>query len=236
MEDDWELLHSSDDDSDILTSNHSIIKGINANDFNNSIIRSDYFSIHSHNHNPNFVAEESSVESDNPSWIDPESVIPYPSPQLWSDSSSDVSSDHHHVAGSEIEDLRSDDSKGELESLEGKEGGNGVIEAKSERSGVWWNLPLELLKYCVFRASPVWSVSVAAAVLGLVILGRRLYKMKKKTRSLPLKLTLDDKKVSQFMNRAARLNEAFSVVKRVPIIRPSLPAPGVTSWPIMSLR
>jgi hypothetical protein len=43
-------------------------------------------------------------------------------------------------------------------------------------------------------------------------------------------------KVSQFMSRAARLNEAFSGVRRVPIIRPSLPAPGVTPWPAMSLR
>lgn len=43
-------------------------------------------------------------------------------------------------------------------------------------------------------------------------------------------------KVSQFMSRAVRLNEAFSVVRRVPIIRPSLPASGVNPWPVMSLR
>lgn len=43
-------------------------------------------------------------------------------------------------------------------------------------------------------------------------------------------------KVSQFMARAARLNEAFSVVKRVPMIRPSVPAAGLTPWPVMSLR
>ncbi|KAK3014981.1 hypothetical protein RJ639_010338 [Escallonia herrerae] len=43
-------------------------------------------------------------------------------------------------------------------------------------------------------------------------------------------------KVSQFMSRAARLNEAFSIVKRVPVIRPSMPAAGVTPWPVMSLR
>ena len=38
------------------------------------------------------------------------------------------------------------------------------------------------------------------------------------------------------MSRAARLNEAFSVVRRVPIIRPALPAAGVNPWPVMSLR
>lgn len=39
------------------------------------------------------------------------------------------------------------------------------------------------------------------------------------------------------MSRAARLNEAFSVVRRVPIVRPALPASGVNPWPaMMSLR
>ncbi|KAJ9167265.1 hypothetical protein P3X46_021929 [Hevea brasiliensis] len=104
------------------------------------------------------------------------------------------------------------------------------------RKKVWWKVPFELLKYCVFRISPVWSFSMAAAVMGFVILGRRLYKMKRKTRGLPLKVTVDDKKVSQFTSRAARLNEAFSVVRRVPIVRPLLPAAGVNSWPVMTLR
>ncbi|KAI3986409.1 hypothetical protein MKX01_037691 [Papaver californicum] len=101
---------------------------------------------------------------------------------------------------------------------------------------VWWKLPLELLKFCVFRVSPVWSVSIAAAVVGFVILKRRLFRMKHKTQRIALNVTLEDMKVSQFMARAARLNEAFSVVKRVPMIRPSLPAAGLTPWPVMSLR
>ncbi|XP_044512294.1 uncharacterized protein LOC123230199 [Mangifera indica] len=101
----------------------------------------------------------------------------------------------------------------------------------------WWKVPLEVLKYCVLKVNPVWSFSVAAAVLGLVVLGRRLYNMRRKTKGLQLKVTLDDKKVSQFMSRAARLNEAFSVVRRVPIVRPALPASGVNPWPaMMSLR
>jgi len=107
---------------------------------------------------------------------------------------------------------------------------------EEKRSVVWWKVPFEFLKFCAFRVSPVWTLSVAAAVIGFVMLGRRLYKMKRKSQSLQLKVTMDDKKVSQFMSRAARLNEAFSVVKRVPVIRPALPAPGVTPWPVMSLR
>ncbi|KAL8143320.1 LOW QUALITY PROTEIN: hypothetical protein V2J09_016352 [Rumex salicifolius] len=76
---------------------------------------------------------------------------------------------------------------------------------------VWWKLPLDLFKYCAFRVSPVWSLSVAAAFVGFVILGRRLYKMKRKTQGLHLKVIIDDKRVSQFMTHAARLNEAFSL-------------------------
>ncbi|XP_057972948.1 uncharacterized protein LOC131161306 [Malania oleifera] len=107
---------------------------------------------------------------------------------------------------------------------------------KEKKKIVWWKLPLEFVRFCIFRVSPIWSFSLAAAVMGFIILGRQLYKMKRKSQSLQLKVTLDDKKVSQFMTRAARLNEAFSVVRRVPVVRPSLPAGGVTPWPVMSLR
>ncbi|CAA0809831.1 Unknown protein [Striga hermonthica] len=126
------------------------------------------------------------------------------------------------------------------------EGGDQVMEDdRSKKNGelkkrsiVWWKMPVEFLRYCLFRMSPVWAVSVAAAaMMGFAILGRRLYKMKKRAKGLEIKVTVDDKKVSQVMSRAARLNEAFSIVKRVPMIRPSLPAVGSTNtWPVMSLR
>ncbi|KAM0946449.1 hypothetical protein DsansV1_C09g0095071 [Dioscorea sansibarensis] len=107
--------------------------------------------------------------------------------------------------------------------------GDGDVEKKGT---VWWKMPMEVLKFYLLRVRPIWSVSIAAAILGAVMLGRRLYKMKQKTRSVSLKVSLDDK-ASLFMSRAARLNEAFSVVKRVPIVRPSLPAGGVTPWPVL---
>ncbi|KAL0314047.1 UNVERIFIED_CONTAM: hypothetical protein Sangu_2249100 [Sesamum angustifolium] len=125
------------------------------------------------------------------------------------------------VSGGKITDDTANNKSGELE----------------KRSLVWWKMPMQFLKYCLFRMSPMWTVSVVAAVMGFVILGRRLHQMKKKTRGLEIKVTVDDKKISQVMSRAARLNEAFSVVKRVPMIRPSLPAVGTnTTWPAMSLR
>ncbi|KAF5185863.1 transmembrane protein [Thalictrum thalictroides] len=107
---------------------------------------------------------------------------------------------------------------------------------EGKRGIVWWKLPFELLKFCAFRVSPVLTISVAAALLGFVILRRRLSRMKRKSRSIPIKLTVEDKKVSQFTTRAARLNNAFSVVRRVPIMRPLLPAAGVTPWPAVNMR
>ncbi|KAB5529828.1 hypothetical protein DKX38_019909 [Salix brachista] len=74
-----------------------------------------------------------------------------------------------------------------------------------KRKLVWWKVPFEMLRYCVFRFSPVWSVSVAAAVMGFVILGRRLYKMKRKTKSLQLKVTVDDKCVLTLFSPSAIL-------------------------------
>ncbi|KGN51903.1 uncharacterized protein LOC101220492 isoform X2 [Cucumis sativus] len=109
-------------------------------------------------------------------------------------------------------------------------------EVGDKRKVLWWKVPFEVFKYCLFKASPVWSFSVAAALMGFIILGRKLYKMKRKSQSLHLKVILDEKKGSSpFMSRAARLNEAFSVVRRVSIVRPALPAAGINPWPAMSL-
>ncbi|KAJ6297193.1 hypothetical protein OIU78_022843 [Salix suchowensis] len=66
-------------------------------------------------------------------------------------------------------------------------------EGEKRKLVVWWKVPFEVLRYCIFRLNPVWSVSVAAAVMGFVILGRRLYNMRRKTKSLQLKVTVDDK-------------------------------------------
>lgn len=116
------------------------------------------------------------------------------------------------------------------------------VEAKSSeleaqrRRVVWWKVPFQVLRYCFLRASPAWSFSVAAALMGMLILGRRLYKMKKKAKSLHLKIAVVDKRVSQFADQAARLNEVFSMVRRVPVVRASLTGAGANSWPAMSMR
>ncbi|XP_068322914.1 uncharacterized protein [Pyrus communis] len=333
---DWEVLNSSD--PTLVNSDDSIdsprsFEGIDVHA--EGMIRPDYFSLDNHGKLGYGkavidVSEDGSVESDNPSWIDPGSVTQYGGKEsggFWPDSASDrsddrksndfegkkelgfVGSEKGHVGCGRAGEMEAVDEKvsgldaqgrvsfeeiGENGSLDkdlGKfwsdSGGDSLVslkyekvameseigfsglecainldnepeegqsvesqssaveeeksEAKSgeevvKRTILWWKVPFEVLKYCVFRVSPVWSLSVAAAVMGLVILGRRLHKMKRKSQSLQLKVTLDDKKVSQFMSRAVRLNEAFSVVKRVPIMRPSLPAAGINPWPVMGLR
>ncbi|OEL24552.1 hypothetical protein BAE44_0014428, partial [Dichanthelium oligosanthes] len=59
---------------------------------------------------------------------------------------------------------------------------------------IWWRLPFRLLHYCAWKVKPVWSFSIAAAFLGLVVLGRRMYMMKRKAKGLPqIKIAFDDK-------------------------------------------
>lgn len=125
------------------------------------------------------------------------------SSKFWSDSGGDALvsmefGDNYEKQrdGSEI----SSDLDGGNGSIENKAGADAVVKSDTQSGGegdrrrvVWWKVPLEVLKYCVFRASPVWSFSMAAAVMGLVILGRRLYKMKRKSQTVQLKVTIDDK-------------------------------------------
>ncbi|XP_058722001.1 uncharacterized protein LOC131593513 [Vicia villosa] len=210
-----------------------------------SIIRSDHFSL---NQNPNSVNSVSSSCSSN-SEIDRNFDDSYVANQLfpnpiapesssnnnrWNDSDSDnsVISDDSDRFVADTVGLSGDSEEKVEEEVEEK-----VVKGENERL-VWWKVPFEVLKHWV---SPLLipvplSVAAAAAFLGLLILGRRLYKMKRKTQTLKLNLALDDKKVAQLMGRVARLNEAFSVVKRIPVVRPSLPAPAITLRPVMSMR
>ncbi|KAK9069486.1 hypothetical protein SSX86_011390 [Deinandra increscens subsp. villosa] len=235
---DWEVL----DDFDSLP-NTSYLDGIERD--SEGVIRSDYFSLDSHNTyfatRLEDVTDQISVHSDNPSWIDPVSDTNYsktkPIGEIWSTDGSDDGKYSEELGIVEVESLSD---SGGIESKQDayEKTGDDDSGGKENLKVAWWNLPFDLLKYCLFKASPVWTLSVAAAMMGVVILGRRLYKMKQKTRSLQhLKLTIDDdKKVSQVMSRVARLNEAFSVVKRVPVIRPPLPATRIAPWPVMALR
>uniref|UniRef100_A0A0D9VH55 Uncharacterized protein n=1 Tax=Leersia perrieri TaxID=77586 RepID=A0A0D9VH55_9ORYZ len=111
--------------------------------------------------------------------------------------------------------------------VEAKDGSLPLAQAPSTGEGekqvvVWWRLPFRLLQCCAWKVKPIWSFSIAAALLGLIVLGRRMYRMRRKARGLPqIKIAFDDKKSSQFADRTARLNEAFFMARRVPMLRTS---------------
>lgn len=270
---DWEVLNSSD--TGLVNSTDTAEKTRNfegVEDDTEGMIRSDYFSLENQGRLAKTVAvegdvsEEGSIESDNPSWIDPGSETRYGrknSGEFWSDSGSDRSDDRKVSELSAKNELEfADNAKSQVDGFDGTgeiqtvdkdsnkfwsdSGGDSlvskefdgvgkrdemgftdldsvnnsimelegadrkstesesvdIVAAKSneksdgvgeKRTVVWWKVPIELLKYCVFRVSPVWTFSVAAAVMGFVILGRRLYKMKRKSQNLQLKVTMDDK-------------------------------------------
>lgn len=193
---DWELLAESDPISNLDPKSLGVQQQPIDHDSEDDAIKSDYFSL-----NPikpvrqplpqsEDEIDSGSVDSDNPSWVDPDSdsrnhqargqidLSLNNSRSFWSDESS-VRSE-----ASEEEEKRE---KGEsLESL-----GSGEKEGDKERN--WWKMPLEILKVWVLRARPVWSISIAAAIVGVMMLGRRLYKMKQRGKSIPLRISLDDK-------------------------------------------
>ncbi|OAY83240.1 hypothetical protein ACMD2_06592 [Ananas comosus] len=272
---DWELLHGPDA---APVSPAALGEAIEADSDEGGAIKPDYFALGSEDKYParsgsamakNREEEEELglCDSDNPSWVDPESdhrkgesgfsriSFPQKNPgAFWSDESSDELRSPPSSERRELSFLDEFDVEEKAVDVEvGKEIGRDEVArkvfdemgskkigsvAKREEGGmVWWKVPLELLKFCVFRMRPAWSISAAAVILGFAVLGRRLYKMKQMKRSIPqLKISLDEKKASQFKARVARLNEAFSVVRRVPLIRAPLPASGVTPWPVVGFQ
>ncbi|KAJ3675325.1 hypothetical protein LUZ60_004367 [Juncus effusus] len=115
----------------------------------------------------------------------------------------------------------------------GAEGGS-MGEGKGGRGNGfdWRKFSLNLVKYLggFGRIKPIWCVSVA--FLGLVVLKNRVFKMKSKERKIPL----NNKKEMQFVSNALQLNEALSVVRRVPVIRIPSPSGTTNPWVIVPVR
>ncbi|KAH0467309.1 hypothetical protein IEQ34_004547 [Dendrobium chrysotoxum] len=49
-------------------------------------------------------------------------------------------------------------------------GGDAGVTEGEKREKIWWKVPLGLLKYFLIGMRPVWSISIAAAVVGIVVL------------------------------------------------------------------
>lgn len=255
---DWELL-SPRSGEDAKT-----FEGLGgADDSYGGAIESDYFALDSEKRRTEKVSseeesEEGGVDSDNPSWVDPDSDprhlersrvrvefrgsgFPIKSScGFWSDVSSDCQSspavsekgefgnrgdpvvkvgvegiktgyqDSSDDDGEKALDFgrRRDDEEIEtgLEAHRVEESGelvkmgdgSGSLESVSSSEGekrgvVWWKMSLEFIKFYVFKMRPFWSISIAAALMGLVMLGRKLYKMKHKSQRIQLKIAFDDK-------------------------------------------
>ncbi|KAJ6805581.1 uncharacterized protein M6B38_179855 [Iris pallida] len=137
--------------------------------------------------------------------------------------------------GSELGGTEGSEDLGSGAVVEMSDSGSAPVGDGEKKRIVWWKLPVEILKLFVFRMRPIWSIPIAAAVIGILMIGRRLYRMKHKNQRIPLKISFEDKKAAaQLLVHAARHNEA--VFRRVPVVRsPLLPASGVTLWPLLGL-
>jgi len=170
--------------------------------------------------------------SDNASWVEPDpDDLLFPGRDraaLWSDSSSDGERPEVEVT-EPVERTRA-----EAGAAAEEERAEGAV-AKGGGPVRWWKLSLDALRVWALRAArSAWSVPFAVALLGFAVLGRRLYRMRRQSKAVGrVRLVLDEKKASQFRGQASRLNEPTTMLRRAPIIKPMLPANGVTPWPVL---
>lgn len=165
---DWELLQSNAPDS--------------------SAIKSDYFSLPPNNPIPTSSSEEEAtdeggIDSDNPSSHGEIGSDPIPDSCFQgiecADSNSGPGEVEMHGEGVSEEDS------------EGIEEKNGSLEKK--RGGVW-EMPWEIVKYCLSKVKPAWYISLAGAILGLVWIGRRMHRIREKKRmSASVRASMDGK-------------------------------------------
>ncbi|XP_040382501.1 uncharacterized protein LOC121055122 [Oryza brachyantha] len=180
--------------------------------------------------------EEEGAASGNASWVEPDpDDLLFHGPDraaLWSDSSDD--GERREEAEAAAEPLPLELAAGE--EAVGAAAGEGAVTKGGAAGAVrWWHLPMGVLRAWALRAArSAWSMPVAVALLGIAVLGRRLYRMRRQSKAVArVRLVLDEKKASQFKTQASRLNESIPMVRRAPIMKPLLPANGVTPWPVL---
>lgn len=194
----WELIHNDDDEPVVSDAT------------NLAFIRPDHFSIDSTpNSSCNSNSSSDEVDRNFDDSFVANQLFPNPNPQRWthdSDSDSITTDPVKETEDSASAAAASSEAEAEAESEEVEVGvgfdskveGEEVkaIEKEEDRRVVWWRVPFEVLRYWVNPIQlslPLCSVAAAAAFLGLLFLGRRLYKMKRKTQTMKLNLALDDK-------------------------------------------
>lgn len=236
MDEDWELLLASPKAAEPYA-------GAGGGEDDAGAIKHDYFDLGSDAKYPRRASmskggdeDEEAVEellgaSDTASWVEPDpDDLLFPGRDraaLWSDSSSEGERPEAEVNLTEPVER------------DGEEAGAAAPEGAVAKGGGaavrWWKLPLDALRVWALRAArSAWSVPFAVVLLGFAVLGRRLYRMRRHSKAVArVRLVLDDKKASQFKGQSSRLNESMAMVRRAPIIKPMLPANGVSPWPVL---
>ncbi|CAM6117628.1 unnamed protein product [Calypogeia fissa] len=85
----------------------------------------------------------------------------------------------------------------------------------------WWKRRAALWFVEARQANTLWSLALAAAVMGLVILGQRWQHERCQNNHLRMQLCRKDEKISQLIFQVARLKDALSGRRRVPVLRSS---------------
>ncbi|CAL4972799.1 unnamed protein product [Urochloa decumbens] len=240
MDEDWELLLASPKAVPAAAEPYAGGGG----DDDAGAIKHDYFDLGSDAKYPRRASlskeeeEEEEVEgllpaSDNASWVEPDpDDLLFPGRDraaLWSDSSSDGERPEVEVT----EPVERTRAEGEAAAA-AAEGAEGAVAKGGGAPVRWWKLPLDALRVWALRAArSAWSVPFAVALLGFAVLGRRLYRMRRQSKAVGRVRLVLDEKTSQFKGQASRLNESTAMLRRAPIIKPMLPANGVTPWPVL---
>ncbi|KAL3692314.1 hypothetical protein R1sor_005965 [Riccia sorocarpa] len=93
--------------------------------------------------------------------------------------------------------------------------------AEDHACDTWWKRSAALWCVQTKQANTLWSLALAAAVMGLVILGQRWQHERCENNHLRLQLCSKDEKISQLIFQVARLKDALSGRRRVPVLRTS---------------
>ncbi|KAF3337817.1 hypothetical protein FCM35_KLT18404 [Carex littledalei] len=101
---------------------------------------------------------------------------------------------------------------------------------------VWWKSQLDnLFKYfgvVGISCKPFWCMSVVAAMVGFVVLRKRVFRMKDKGRAV----TTSVKKEAQLVAIAVQLHQTLSEVRRIPVIKILPPGGDANPWAIVPVK
>lgn len=85
----------------------------------------------------------------------------------------------------------------------------------------WWKRHAASMLSQAREANALWPIAIAAALMGLVVLGQQWQQERWQNQQLRSQLSAKDEKISQILHQIARLKEAITGRRKVPIIRSS---------------